>query len=1121
MKPASGDPIPPSFVLPLIAGVTVATVGLTLYCLSQGISTVFMHFYYLPIILIAYFYRRRGIAVVIGLSLLYLALATFFTYPSMVEIGAAVLRAGMFILIGVIVAELSERLEQKKEDYRVAHEYQKSIIENANVWMTVLDATGKILVWNRAAERISGYRAEDVLGRTDVWKALYPDKDYRRKITGTITRIIAEKNYLENFESEVHTKDGGIKIISWNTRGMTDAGGKDERYIAIGLDITERRRAEEALRESEAKYHEFFITSRDCVFITSPEGKWIDFNDVALEMFGYDSREELFRVPVPQFYEHPEERKAFLNLIDRQGYAKEFPVRLKRRDGTVIDSMITTVPIRNPDGSIKAFVGTIRDITERKRAEEALMHSERKFHTMADFTIDWEYWLDPDGSFVYISPSCEGITGYSAKEFAADPLLITRIVHPDDAPLVSDHFSRIHKSPEPGILDFRIVRKDGGIRWLSHTCLPVYDRSGTYLGRRASNRDITERKLAEEEINFKNVILSTQQETSLDGILVVDENGKILFFNQHFIELWGIPKDVLASRSDEHAVQYVLDNLVDPDGFLARVNDLYLHKDEKSREEILLKDGRVFDRYSAPMLGQDKKYYGRVWYFRDITERKRAEESLKKSQLQLTEAMDLSHLVNWEFDVPTGIFSFNDRFYAMYGTTAEQEGGYQMPAEVYAREFVHPDEIIVVAAEVNKAITTTDPDYVSQVEHRIIRRDGEIRHIIVRIAITKDANGRTIKTHGANQDITEIKKTQEALRESEDRYRTLAESAPESIFILSRDGRFAYINKQGAVMLGKTVEEIRGLSLADVFPPPAAAHMMEEINLMFTTGQPIREESLVPSPAGLKSHDAFLIPLKTPHGTVTSILGISRDITDLKLAEEELRQLNATLEQRVHDRTAELELATDQIRTSLAEKEVMLREIHHRVKNNLQIIISLLNLQARRFKDQKVLDAIQESQNRLRAMSVVHERLYQSQNLSDIELNGYIRHLATYILSSYRTESQRVNLSISIPPVMVSLNTAIPLGLVMNELVGNSLKHAFPEGREGMLSITGNEDAAGLTITISDNGIGMPGEFDIQQSETLGLKIVSTLVQQLNGTIERVEGPGTTWRIVIPKKTGA
>ncbi|MCX6689040.1 MAG: PAS domain S-box protein [Methanoregula sp.] len=250
MRSVSGDLIPTSFVLPLIAGVTIAAIALTLYCFSHGISTVFMHLYYLPIILIAYFYRRRGIPVLTGLSLFYLALAAFFLYPSIIESGAAVLRTGTFILIGVVVAELSERLEKKKEDCRIAQEYQKSIIDNANVWLTILDAKGKILIWNCAAETMSGYHADEVLGQTGIWKALYPDKDYRRKITGTITRIITEKNYLENFESEVRTKNGSTRTISWNTRGMMNDEGAVEWYVAIGLDTTEHKRAEEALRQA-------------------------------------------------------------------------------------------------------------------------------------------------------------------------------------------------------------------------------------------------------------------------------------------------------------------------------------------------------------------------------------------------------------------------------------------------------------------------------------------------------------------------------------------------------------------------------------------------------------------------------------------------------------------------------------------------------------------------------------------------------------------------------------------------------------------------------------------------------------------------------------------------------
>jgi PAS domain S-box-containing protein len=191
-----------------------------------------------------------------------------------------------------------------------------------------------------------------------------------------------------------------------------------------------------------------------------------------------------------------------LELVSFAGY------RLKPPVGETLGvlALFAKHPISPAEDAILEGLGSaIALVIQKDIIEQALQESERKFHTMADFTVDWEYWLAPDSSFVYISPSCEGITGYSPKEFIADPALITRIVHPDDALLVSGHFSRIHKSPEPGILDFRIVGRDGETHWLAHTCLPVYDRSGTYLGRRASNRDITDRKRAEEALKESNV----------------------------------------------------------------------------------------------------------------------------------------------------------------------------------------------------------------------------------------------------------------------------------------------------------------------------------------------------------------------------------------------------------------------------------------------------------------------------------------------------------------------------------------------------------------------------------------------------------------------------------------
>jgi len=371
---------------------------------------------------------------------------------------------------------------------------------------------------------------------------------------------------------------------------------------------------------------------------------------------------------------------------------------------------------------------------------------------------------------------------------------------------------------------------------------------------------------------------------------------------------------------------------------------------------------------------------------RDISERKQVEERLKESRKQLAEAMDLAHLVNWEFDVASGIFTFNDRFYALYGTTAEREGGYQMSAEAYAREFVHPDEINVVADEMNKAIQAIDPNYVSELEHRIIHRNGEIRHIIVRFGITKDENGRTIKTHGANQDIT-----------------------------------------------------------------------------------------------------------------------------DRKLAEEWLKKFSEELEAKVAERT-------EAVNKSLHEKDILFKEVHHRVKNNMQIIISLLNLQARTIDDPGVVKMIKESQSRIKAMALVHERLYRSGDISSIDLKDYIQFLARELFSFYGVKSQFIHLTINAPVINMNIDTAIPLGLMVNELISNAIKYAFPEDRRGEIVIDITKDKNNISLVVRDNGVGIPQDFDWRNAKSLGLRLVISLVEQLQGTIELDQMAGTAFTIVVKEK---
>ena len=216
----------------------------------------------------------------------------------------------------------------------------------------------------------------------------------------------------------------------------------------------------------------------------------------------------------------------------------------------------------------------------------------------------------------------------------------------------------------------------------------------------------------------------------------------------------------------------------------------------------------------------------------------------------------------------------------------------------------------------------------------------------------------------------------------------------------------------------------------------------------------------------------------------------------------------------------EMRRAEDKIKASLQEKEVLLKEIHHRVKNNLQVIYSLLRLQSAHIKDEHDLEIFKESQNRVMSMAFVHEKLYQSEDLAMIDFAEYTRKLATSLFHSYAAYPEIITLEINVEDVFLGIDNAIPCGLIINELVSNCLKHAFPRGKKGKICVALRSDRdlhAGdkFTLTVSDNGIGFPKGLDFRNADTLGLQLVTTLVKQLKGTIELDRDGGTKFKITF------
>ena len=248
---------------------------------------------------------------------------------------------------------------------------------------------------------------------------------------------------------------------------------------------------------------------------------------------------------------------------------------------------------------------------------------------------------------------------------------------------------------------------------------------------------------------------------------------------------------------------------------------------------------------------------------------------------------------------------------------------------------------------------------------------------------------------------------------------------------------------------------------------------------------------------------------KNEAGEVQGVFAAARDITERKNAENELRRIRDELEIRVRERTSEL-------MKSLAEKELLIKEVHHRVKNNLQIVSSMFELQSTYMKDKKAIIAFMEGRNRVATMALIHEKLYNSGDLSRIRFAEYIEELTSNIFASYGVNSEKIRLNINVGDVFFDINTAIPCGLIINELVSNSIKHAFTDRNNGEINIELHpENNDKYLLTINDNGRGFPPDLDFQKSDTLGLKLVITLTNQLNGTIELDRTAGTKFTIMF------
>jgi len=493
-----------------------------------------------------------------------------------------------------------------------------------------------------------------------------------------------------------------------------------------------------------------------------------------------------------------------------------------------------------------------------------------------------------------------------------------------------------------------------------------------------------------------------------------------------------------------------------------------------------------------------------------IAECKKTEEALKASEKKYSAIVENSPDIIYILD-PEGKFSFvGGAIGSLLGYTAEELKGNHFTSIIY------PEDVKKAEWRFNER--RTGERSTKKFEIRLTTKQGKGKYFDVKYLTVKlhafgiydrpvsAKDKKFLGTYGVAREITDLKQAEEKLKDSEERYRTLVESSTDAILMMDKERKIVSCNQAFLDLFGYNKNEIEGRSIRIIHQSDdsfrsfgkTAYPVIEKVGSFMTEWEFERKDgtniTVETVTSLIKSHD----------GAITGYVAIIRDITERKRSEE-------------------------QIKASLQEKEVMLKEIHHRVKNNMQVISSLLKLQSRHIKNKEALEMFKESQSRLRLMALIHEKLYKYKDLARIDSVEYIRSLTGYLLHTYSMSPSLIRLNTDIKDVFLAINTAIPCGLIINELVSNAIKHAFQDGKGGEINIALHHiNKNKLELIVSDNGIGIPKDMDFRNTESIGMQLVITLVAQLKGTIEldtcpssllvgsRRASVGTAFRIRFP-----
>jgi PAS domain S-box-containing protein len=1057
-------------------------------------------------------------------------------------------------------------LREREEQFRV-------MFDLASVGMAQADPqTGRWLRVNQKLCAITGYTADELLGmhfteithpedRQHDWEA------FQEVVRGEAAEYHNEKRYIR--------KDGAVVWVNVNVTLCKDSSGQPHFSLAVIEDITARHQAEEALQWSEERFRQMAETVGEVFWLSEPASQSILYVSPAFEHIWGRPCAELYANPRLWLQGiHPEDVQMVLTSVENldKGVPKDIVYRVIRPDGSQRWINDRGYALRGDDGEVILLSGVASDITARRQAETALRASEEKFR-LAMAAIEEGIWdWHPATGELYITPGFLRTHGYDPRALEPSYDAWAAAIHPEDLPSYQEALEAHLAGRRPFFeAEFRGRLANGQYRWFS--CRGrVMDRAADGRPRRmvGAVRDINEKKLAQTALEESLSLYQATLESTTDGLLALDLAGRIVSWNRKYTDMWQIPEDLMKSREQRPVWAYAADQLQDPEGAIARSEEIFADITAESYDLLLLKDGRVFERYSIPQY-LNNRIVGRVLSFRDVTARVQAEAALKESEAGYRRIVETANEGIWAMDANFHTTFVNRQMAAMLSLEPEAMVGKQMT------DFLFPEDLADHQTKMQHRRQGLDESY----ERRFRRQDGEELWTIVSVRALKGEAGEFTGSLAMFTDITERKRMEEELRQSERRVKAKLDSilSPEgdigqldlediidvpaiqslmSHFYLLTHLPLFLIDLKGKVLVGvgwqdlctkfhrvhpescrRCVESDTVLS-GDV--PPGTFKLYKCKNQMWDLVTPVMVGG---KHAGNLFMGQFLFADEEPDyevfcaqarefgfdeeaylAALAQVPRMDRQKVDQAMAFfTRLAQMisllslsNLRLARAVSEQerlVGSLQVSEEQLRVSLQEKEVMLKEIHHRVKNNMQMISTLFDLQLKYGGDQAPPTLFRDCQNRIRSMALIHESLYHTDTLANINFRGYLEKLVRRLLTSFGSSLQGISASVTGAEVHLGIDQAVPAGLVASELLMNCMKHAFPGQRSGEILISLEVLEVKRVLEIKDNGIGLQGDLDLETPTTFGWLIISNLVKQLGGTITVTCNGGTTCRIIF------